>query len=77
VLGDKSQKLKGKEMKKEGEKPKINDEDPTKSSSKSHKDGKNKKLKKVVYYETDSFTSPSTSSSGEYTSKYRYHQKNS
>jgi hypothetical protein len=56
-------------------KPKDNDEDPTKSSSKTHKkDGKEKKMKKMVYYETDSYTSPSTSNIIESTSKHCHHK---
>jgi hypothetical protein len=54
---------KGKEMEnfkeKEVEKPKDNNEDPTKLSSKSHKnkDDKKKKMKQVAYYKTNSSTS--------------------
>jgi hypothetical protein len=39
------------------------------------KDGKKKKIKKVIYYETESLTLPSTSSSGESTSKKCHQQK--
>jgi hypothetical protein len=80
MLGEESQKMKEKEVdnnkKNEVEKPQGNNEKSIDSSHKKN-DGKNKRMKKVVYYETDSSTSTSTSTSSscKSTSKCRHQQK--
>jgi hypothetical protein len=70
---EESQKNKGKEMDnhKEKEVDKTQDEKPI-NSHHMKKDGKKKRMKKVVYYKIGSSISPSTSCSRESSSKRRH-----